>query len=684
MEQRRYIDSAATAELLGVTERAVRKRIASGEMTAESITGCPAGGGGVKHLIPLEEALEAAPVENRLQWYEQQSRMRVSVTGADLTTYAERLGPEALEVLARRQQAVLAVDGVLGGAARGKIAALEEIASQIGCSPRTLRRWHAAYVEGGLAAIMDKVERKDKGKPKTLCSLAQNLVETYMCDERKLPQNLILENLRGIADTFGDGACNECPYCPWSDLREKMRAEEVAKYPACDQAEGRLIIPESRYAINRFVKSIPEAQLHYARYGKRAWEAKYMQKAVREKPKLINAAWFGDHKMFDLVVLTQDGKLARPWLTAWMDATSGEFVGVYLTLHPNSDTIAESFARAAVYTVGSDICGLPTLAYMDNGLDYRSARFEGDKWCEYEVGKLNAQFYGNGMLKALGVQTKHAKAYRGWSKTIERAFQVLDRWIRLMPGWIGGSIGERPEDSNRKIKAGLERGEIMTFETFARCFYEDVLPKYRAFKGEDGLSPQEIYQGTEKARYDIPDWPTMALLKSMHKDGCAVYPQGVRFQGVTYWHPALEDYIRREPVTLLYSRGYNPSVTVMHDGKFVCEATPKETLRMIDEEPERVGVHIAQQKAQERKVTSRIRQIRQTTKKFAIEAYAEAIDEQRTRQAANVVSLEARKASAAKEKVAAQAAGTHSSSRGKKVMYDMLVKEGERLINGGA
>lgn len=635
-------------------------------------------------MVPLDEALEAAPVENRLRWYEQQSRMRVSVTGADLTTYAERLGPEALEVLARRQQAVLAVDGVLGGAARGKIAALDEIAAQLGVSTRTLRRWHAAYAEGGLAAIMDRIERKDKGKPKTLCTLAQNLIEAYMCDERKLPQNLILENMRSIAEAYADGACNECPYCPWSDLREGMRPEERARYPECDQAEGRLVIPENRHAVNRFVRSIPEAQVHYARYGKRAWEAKYMQKAIREKPKLVNTAWFGDHKMFDLVVLTQDGKLARPWLTAWMDATSGELVGTYLTLHPNSDTIAESFARAAVYTVGSDICGLPTLAYMDNGLDYRSKRFEGDQWCEYEVGKLNAKFYGNGMLKALGVQTKHAKAYRGWSKTIERAFQVLDRWIRLMPGWIGGSIAERPEDSSRKLKAALERGEIMTFETFARCFYEDVLPKYRAFEGEDGKSPQEIYRSTEKARLDIPDWATMALLKSMHKDGCAVYPQGVRFQGVTYWHPALEDYIRREPVTLLYSRGYNPSVTVMCEGKFVCEATPKEALQMVGEEPERIGAHLARQKAQEREVTSRIRQVHQATKRFTIEAYAEAIDEQRTRIEANVVSLEARRAASEKQKITARAVGTQSSAAGEKRMRELLIAEGKKVLQSGA
>ena len=125
-------------------------------------------------------------------------------------------------------------------------------------------------------------------------------------------------------------------------------------------------------------------------------------------------------------------------------------------------------------------------------------------------------------------------------------------------------------------------------------------------------------------------------------------------------------------------------MTVMCEGKFVCEATPKEALQMVGEEPERIGAHLARQKAQEREVTSRIRQVHQATKRFTIEAYAEAIDEQRTRIEANVVSLEARRAASEKQKITARAVGTQSSAAGEKRMRELLIAEGKKVLQSGA
>ena len=48
-------------------------------------------------------------------------------------------------------------------------------------------------------------------------------------------------------------------------------------------------------------------------------------------------------------MLDENDNLVRPWMTAWMDACSKKFVGWELTLEPNSDTVADSFCRAAEY-----------------------------------------------------------------------------------------------------------------------------------------------------------------------------------------------------------------------------------------------------------------------------------------------------------------------------------------------
>ena len=149
----------------------------------------------------------------------------------DLATYKEAFGEEGLTELANRQQAVMALDGILNSGERGRTAAMDALAGTLGVTSRTLRRWHAAYKERGLAAIMDKVERRDKGQSRTCCQLARDFIEAQMCDNRKFPQTLVLERLRERAAEYGENACNCCVYCDGSDARQALRPADREKYP---------------------------------------------------------------------------------------------------------------------------------------------------------------------------------------------------------------------------------------------------------------------------------------------------------------------------------------------------------------------------------------------------------------------------------------------------------------------
>ena len=180
----------------------------------------------------------------------------------------------------------------------------------------------------------------------------------------------------------------------------------------------------------------------------------------------------------NLLVLNENGDPVHPWMTAWMDACSRKFVGWELTLEPNSDMVADSFCRAAVYAKDSDVHGLPRYIYIDNGKDYRSHRFEGETLVETDLGCLNAEFSEKeGLLRTLGVGVHHALPYRGWSKDVERAFGTLEDFVREFPGWCGDSPEERPEDNGRILRRMRERGELMNFETFAKCFAEKLLKR---------------------------------------------------------------------------------------------------------------------------------------------------------------------------------------------------------------
>ena len=683
MEERRYISSETAAQLIGITRRSVNRQIKGGRLQAVATPTTKGGAEGTANSILLEDVLQQLDTQGRLLWYESQSGLSTQVSAADLATYKEAFGEEGLTELANRQQAVMALDGILNSGERGRTAAMDALAGTLGVTSRTLRRWHAAYKERGLAAIMDKVERRDKGQSRTCCQLARDFIEAQMCDNRKVPQTLVLERLRERAAEYGENACNCCVYCDGSDARRALKMADREKYPICTMASGSMMIPANRHAVNRIVETMDKAQMTFARYGKRAWEAAYMQKTKRSKPTMTNEVWFGDHHKIDLFVLDENDNLVRPWMTAWMDACSKKFVGWELTLEPNSDTVADSFCRAAVYTKGSDVHGLPRYIYIDNGKDYRSHRFEGETLVETDLGCLNAEFSEKeGLLRALGVGVHHALPYRGWSKDVERAFGTLEDFVREFPGWCGDSPEERPEDNGRILRRMKERGELMTFETFAKCFAEKLLPKYENHIGEDGLSPDQRYRQAEKARADTPDWATMAIFKSQSVKR-VVTTQGVRLNNQLFWHPEMADIIR-EQVTIYYNRGYNPSVSVFSGGHFVCEAEPVELMALIDPDEERVAAHMADQKRQQRKVTDRLAYIRQSTKRITREAYAEEIDEQRQRMA-TVTSLEAARAGKAKQQVADKAAGRlKAASAGENAVRSMIAANGEKLLKQSA
>lgn len=76
--------------------------------------------------------------------------------------------------------------------------------------------------------------------------------------------------------------------------------------------------------------------------------------------------------------------------------------------------------------------------------------------------------------------------------------------------------------------------------------------------------------------------------------------------------------------------------------------------------------------------------MRQAVKHVHKEMYAEAIDEQRDK-TANVVSMDARRAEAAKEKVAEKASGRRKAARaGENAVRSMMAANGEALLKRSA
>lgn len=136
---RRYINSTTAASLLDIHESTIRRQVESGRLNAERVAG------GTAHAIRLKDILKRATPEKRLLWYESQSGLAATVTDADLATCKADFGEAGITALADRQQAVMALDGILNSGERGaRTAAIDELAKKHGVTSRTLRRWHAA------------------------------------------------------------------------------------------------------------------------------------------------------------------------------------------------------------------------------------------------------------------------------------------------------------------------------------------------------------------------------------------------------------------------------------------------------------------------------------------------------------------------------------------------------------
>lgn len=258
------------------------------------------------------------------------------------------------------------------------------------------------------------------------------MIAEYLTPERRA-QAAILRKVRIHAREMGAEACEHCPYRRGSDNRDALIGSgELAYYPECAKAGNGILVPDNVSAIHRVIASVSEEEKTYMRRGRRAWEAAHMMKATRAKPEAVNEVWFGDHGQFDVFVIDHDGRIVRPWLTAWYDGGSGCLVGWTISTNPNSRTITQAFARAAASKFGNPIKGVPKAVYVDNGRDYRCEALEGGTLRWRELGKIDHDIGSSPLYEALQVQVLHAKAYHGWVKPIERFFRTL--WGGALPG----------------------------------------------------------------------------------------------------------------------------------------------------------------------------------------------------------------------------------------------------------
>lgn len=650
---RTLLTVSQAADLLQRDESTVRERIRKGKIVSQTIENAKGGGnGGVSYRIPLD----ALPIEAQIRYWEETGAAKIQALGReedfDLGSYAKRAGEDGLRTLLDRQQAVLQMIGLKESGAEGLSQAREETAKAHGMSSMTLWRLEKRYLEQGLAGLV-RSGRDDKGKSRSMCLEARRLIHDAYLGPNKLAANAVLDIVAAKARQLGASGCAHCPFNPESTEHwEKIASDEANWYPECDEAGNGIRPPKNRHAVNRVVAAIPEEITVYQREGGKAWRDRYMTKIERKKPDMVNECWFGDHHRFDLFVLDERGKAVRPWLTAWYDIGSGVLVGWCISTNPNSGTITEALIRAIGEKPNNPIWGAPNWIYIDNGMDYRSRRFEGEQETEYRrrrnpklLNEMYLRLWKSSVVQALRIKVTHAQTYYGEAKPVERFFRTLeDRYCRQLPGYCGNSPEDRPENFERELKARVAAGDLMTMDEFAEVFQNQILPAYHAHphSGYKNETPAERYARLPKARHERFSWAVLSEVRE-DREIRKVTAQGIKFRNRFYWDREL---LHRagETVTVCFSDCQMDSISVRTTtGEYLCEATPRELFAYVGEDSEKLAKHIALQKRQREEVLQGIAALgaKRPGKRANGNIYYEAVNEEAK---GNISSLQAEKA----------------------------------------
>lgn len=603
-----YVEAKVAAELTGEHLRTIYKRLDKGEYISTL------GNSGSK--VVLVSSLPAYAQLNFISKYGVDDKNSITapnnIIDIDMAAYKEKFGEAGLKEFIKKYELVQEALEIEITAKGNKTILWEQLAKDNRVSKRNLDRWVKGFKEFGAKSLMKKVDRANKGETSSTCISAKIMLFQQRLDKKiKRNETVCMERVVKYADSEeGKKACANCVFRDGSEARFKSQ-EDGLEFPLCTMKnKDGLKISRSPATISRILKNeISDEVLYYVFKGRKAWEAKYMHKATREKPSLINEVWFGDHHVLDVFIKDMDGKIVKPWLTAWYDAASGCVVGWCLSTNPNSQTIAEAFAYGVCEKKDFIFSGLPLIVYTDNGKDYRSHAFEGGKIIDKSFGKgMPFNIETDGILKQLGIENVHAKAYHGWAKPIERFFGTFaDRYVRELPGWCGRHPDERPEDFEKDLKKLANQDKLLTIDEL-REWLINILNEYHTTEhsGYSSKKPIDLYMNGKKARNDKPSWAVLSILK-MEFTERTITTQGITFDNKLYWNKELADrHLINQKVKIRYNRENKDAIMVIHDGKFICAATVKHSLKMVREDEEKIAEHMSNQKRQEREVKERI------------------------------------------------------------------------------
>ena len=384
---------------------------------------------------------------------------------------------------------------------------LSSIAGEAGIPSRTARRWLSQYRERGLEGLARK-SRDDRGKRRAVSRKVQQVIEGMALERPALP----LRSIHRQACTFAEQTGEPLP---------------------------------SYWMVRDLVAALPAGLMTLAHQGAKAYSEAF-DLVHRREAGAPNAVWQADHTQLDILLLREDGSVAKPWLTVVLDDYSRAVAGYYLAFDPPSTLRTALALRQAIWRKGDPhwpVCGIPEVLYTDNGADFTSTHME---QVAVEL-KMRLVFSLPGQPRGRG--------------RIERFFRtVQEMFLSDLEGYL--------DRARRKPKLTLAQ-----LESQWKTFLSDVY--HRTPRAGQARTPMQRWLSTGF----VPRMPrSLEQLDLLLVHVCRtrkVRPDGIHFERLRYLSPTLAAYVG-EQITLRYDPRDMGEVRVFHQGKFLCRALAAE------------------------------------------------------------------------------------------------------------
>lgn len=363
-------------------------------------------------------------------------------------------------------------------------------------------------------------------------------------------------------------------------------------------------------------QTIPKAVSVFYFEGMDAYQSKVASYVPRDMSNLdALQVLCGDHRECDVTVHIGKGKLARCWLTYWLDLRTLLIWGWYLSLTPNSEAIALAYADgidkfgAQPFSRPED--GFYSYIYTDRGKSYLAHDISGNVIKVHEraadiTGKFKYFLVERsiGLVEDFSIGHLIAKSKNPKEKPIERTNLDFSTWEKnTFEAYCGNKPSNRPDAWYRLFE---KHEKLVKKDNFNSPF-----PSLREYKAKIAerinehnsiiherynlggilITPIEEFNSLYTTRYEIPqDLVATLLLKSkvktIGKNGVICFQKNY-----SYWHDSMAEVADGVKVQIKFTdQDYKKIWVVMPDKKLV-EAKlvepvaflnpNKETLKMV-------------------------------------------------------------------------------------------------------